>query len=52
MRERMLLIFTWWLEKASLVHWHLSRGLKVRAEGALCEDTEEAKVKASAQFLR
>ena len=51
MRERMLLIFYMWLEKASLVYWHLSRGLKVRAEGALCEDMEEAKAKASEHKL-
>ena len=40
-----------WLEKASLVYWHLSRGLKVGAEGVLCEDMEEAKVKASEHKL-
>lgn len=44
--------FYMWLEKASLVYWHLSRGLKVRAEGTLGKDMEEAKVKVNAKFLR
>ena len=51
MRERMSLIFIWWLEKPSVIDWHLIRGLKARGEGALWEDVE-AKGIASAKFLR